>query len=78
MHEQRVFRAGNSLAIRIPSAIAKRAGLIAGTPVDMSVEHETIQVTRSASPRLHDLVDAITPENVHDETFAELGDRERW
>ena len=76
--DARVFKAGNSLAIRIPSAIAKSIGLEDGSPVDLAVEGGTIWVKRAASRRLHDLIERISEENVHSEQFAELTERERW
>jgi antitoxin MazE len=76
--DARVFKAGNSLAIRIPSAIAKSIGLVDGSPVDMAVESGTIWVKRAAPRRLHDLVERISNDNRHDEEFSDLTERERW
>jgi len=77
-HETRVFKTGNSLAVRIPNAIAKRLALSAGTPVDIAVANGAMRVARSTAPRLDDLVERITPHNVHGEQFDELAPRERW
>jgi antitoxin MazE len=74
----RAFKAGNSLAIRIPSAVAKNVGLEDGSPVDMAVEGGTIWVKRAASHGLHDLIDRISPENRHGEQFGDMTERERW
>lgn len=76
--DARVFKAGNSLAIRIPSAIAKSIGLEDGSPVDMAVEGGTIWVKRAAPRRLHDLIEQISLDNRHDEGFSEMAERERW
>jgi antitoxin MazE len=76
--DARVFKAGNSLAIRIPSAIAKSIGLEDGSPVDMAVEGATIWVKRAAPRRLHDLIEHISAENRHDEQFNDMAERERW
>lgn len=76
--DARVFKAGNSLAIRIPSAIAKSIGLEDGSPVDMAVESGTIWVKRAAPRRLHDLIERISDENRHDEQFSDLTEREHW
>ena len=76
--DARVFKTGNSLAIRIPSAIAKSIGLEDGSPVDMAVEGGTIWVKRAAPRRLHDLIQQISLENRHEETFSDMAERERW
>jgi antitoxin MazE len=76
--DARVFKAGNSLAIRIPSAIAKSIGLEDGSPVDMAVDGRMILVKRASSRRLHDLIERISDENVHSEQFSDLTERERW
>ena len=76
--DARVFKAGNSLAIRIPSAIAKSIGLEDGSPVDMAVESGTIWVKRAAPRRLHELIEGISDENRHDEQFSDMTEHERW
>jgi len=43
---------GNSLAVRIPSAIAKSAGFKVGQPVAVSAEESTVRVTATGEPRL--------------------------
>ena len=78
MHS-RIFRSGNSLAIRIPSGIAKEMQLEDGAPVEMTVDREVISIRKmSAAPRLDDLIARITPDNVHREQFDELSENERW
>jgi antitoxin MazE len=76
--DARVFKTGNSLAIRIPSAIAKHIDLQEGTPVDMAVENGLIWVKRSPTQTLHQLVERITPDNLPQSEFNEMGDTERW
>jgi antitoxin component of MazEF toxin-antitoxin module len=76
--DARVFKTGNSLAIRIPSAIAKHIDLHEGTPVEMAVENGLIWVKRSPARTLQQLIDRITPENLRQSEFNELGDTERW
>ncbi len=86
MHEStqrgRVFKSGNSLAIRIPRVIAERMDLHEGTPITMTVDdHGTLRVDRAnpeVSPSLRDLLDRITPENTHPEEFDEMMGREKW
>ena len=61
---------GNSLALRIPKAVAAQIGVVQGAAVDLAVESGALCV-RPAAPRelrLDDLVASITPENRHDET----------
>ena len=78
LQEARVFKAGNSLAIRIPSAIAKRIALEDGAAVDMAVDHGMIYVRKAPSRVLADLIERITPENVHEPLFDEPTGAERW
>jgi antitoxin MazE len=77
-HDARVFKAGNSLAIRIPRAIAKGVGLEDGSLVEMTVHDEAIVVRRATPTELRDLIARITPENVHEELFTNFTERERW
>lgn len=43
---------GNSLAVRIPSALAKSAGFKVGQPVELSAQDSTVLVTAVGEPRL--------------------------
>ena len=60
---------GNSLAVRIPKAVAAQIGVSQGAPVDLHVEDGTLRVRRAAPPevRLDDLLAAVTSDNRHDE-----------
>ncbi|MGH6925167.1 MAG: AbrB/MazE/SpoVT family DNA-binding domain-containing protein [Propylenella sp.] len=61
---------GNSLALRIPNAVAREAAVNDGKLVDISVENGRIVVTPvDATPRhsLDDLIAGITEENRHEE-----------
>jgi antitoxin MazE len=78
IHDARVFKAGNSLAIRIPRAVAKSVGLEDGSPVELAVQDDALVVRRATSHELRDLIARITPENVHDEAFSNFTERERW
>ncbi len=78
MQDARVFKAGNSLAIRIPSAIAKRIALEDGAVVEMAVDHGMIYVRKAPSRALVELIERITPENVHEPVFDESIGSERW
>lgn len=60
---------GNSLAVRIPKAIAQHAGVQAEDELDIEVEAEVIRLRPvRRTPTLAELLDRITPENVHGET----------
>ena len=62
---------GNSLALRIPSAVAQEAAVSEGKSVEISVESGRIIITPIAkAPRytLDELVAGITEENRHEET----------
>ena len=43
---------GNSLAVRIPSAVAKSAGFKVGQPVEVSAQESRVMVTAVGIPRL--------------------------
>ena len=43
---------GNSLAVRIPSAVAKSAGFKLGQPVKVSAQESKVLVTAIGAPRL--------------------------
>ncbi len=45
-------RWGNSLAVRIPSSIAKAAGFKLGQPVKISAKDSTLLVAAAGEPRL--------------------------
>jgi antitoxin MazE len=60
---------GNSLALRIPKAVAKQIQIQEGDPVFLKVEAAGLTV--KAVPKrleLDDLLSKVTPENVHPES----------
>ena len=62
---------GNSLAVRIPKAIAQQAGVHPEDELDIDVEAQVIRLRPvRRAPSLAELVGEITPENVHGETDA--------
>jgi antitoxin MazE len=71
---------GNSLAVRIPKSIAQQAGVREEDELDIDVEAEVIRLKpRRRQPALADLLERITPANVHGETdFGSLRGREIW
>lgn len=60
----RVSKWGNSLAIRLPKAVAESLRVHEGESVELAIEGETLTI-RAARPRyrLEDLVAGITEEN---------------
>jgi antitoxin MazE len=64
----RVQKWGNSLALRIPKAMAIEAGLSADAPVEVRVEAGNVVIQAVGSSfTLDDLLDGITSENIHAE-----------
>lgn len=57
---------GSSLAVRIPRAVAEQCGVSEGSAMEMEVRSGRI-VMRKSSYDLADMVERITPENVHSE-----------
>ncbi len=66
---RRVQPWGNSLGLRIPKSIADDTGLMPGSEVEIEVKDGRVVVTPVSPPsyRLEELLDAITPENLHTE-----------
>lgn len=50
--ELKIQKWGNSLALRIPSSIAKRAGFHAGQPVRLSMRDSSVLVSPAGKPFL--------------------------
>ena len=78
MQDTRVYKAGNSLVIRIPSAIAKHCGLKDGAPVQVAADHGMIYVRKAPPRELGALLERITPENLHGAHFDEPVGAEGW
>jgi len=68
------------MGVRIPRPIAQAARLRAGDSVELELEDGAIVIRPSRGrPRLKDLVDAITPENLHPETdWGAARGKEAW
>lgn len=60
---------GNSLAIRIPSRVARDLGLTSDSQIEITSDGSTATIKREENPRisLEELVKGITPENIHSE-----------
>jgi antitoxin MazE len=69
-NESTISKWGNSLAVRIPLAIAKQASLGEGDCVKLALDRDGGIVLRPARRKyeLSDLVARITPKNRHRET----------
>jgi antitoxin MazE len=68
--ESTISKWGNSLAVRIPLAIAKQAGLGEGDAVALTLDRDGGIVLRPTRRKyeLSELVGRITPKNRHQET----------
>jgi antitoxin MazE len=62
---------GNSLALRIPQAVADQMHLTKDTPLRLSVEQNKL-IIEPDTPSLDELLAGITPENLHTETSWEM------
>lgn len=64
-----VAKWGNSLAIRIPQNIAREIDITEGSEVDFSVKDGILTIKPKKCKRysLSELVEQITPDNVHGE-----------
>jgi antitoxin MazE len=64
-----VARWGNSMAVRIPKAVAEAAKLRPGDHLELAVEGSGVVSIRKkkGTPKLRDLIREITPENLHAE-----------
>ncbi|MEN9678785.1 MAG: hypothetical protein RIS76_4681 [Verrucomicrobiota bacterium] len=57
---------GNSLALRIPLAVAKQIQVQEGDPVTLKISAAGLTVKPAAKRlRLDDLLEQVTPENLH-------------
>jgi antitoxin MazE len=65
----KVQKWGNSLAVRIPKAVAQEVGLHPDSDVEMSIQRgDLVLAPTRREYTLEELVRRITPENRHEET----------
>jgi len=67
----KVQKWGNSLALRLPKAVAAEAEVLLDSPVDITVRDHTIVITplrQKHGYALDDLLAGVTPDNLHGET----------
>lgn len=67
--ETRVQKWGNSLALRIPKALADEVGLKNNAPVQLSLQDKRLIIELSIPPTfdLDDLLAQVTDQNLHSE-----------
>lgn len=69
---------GNSLGVRIPKALAVKAGLDEGTEIEIDVEDGQL-VIKPREQTLDELLSQVTPDNLHSEIqTGEPKGREAW
>ena len=69
MAKAQVVKWGNSLAVRIPKAVAQEARVEEGDSIVIEALDGQIRVRRTERvPTLEELVEQITPENRYEET----------
>jgi len=69
MPKAQVVKWGNSLAVRIPKAVAEQARIREGDPIVIEVLKGRVELRPAERiPTLEELVAKITPENRHAET----------
>jgi antitoxin MazE len=61
---------GHSLAVRIPSSVIAKAKVKEGSRLEVTVQKSgaIALIPAEATPTLRELMDAVTPENMHHET----------
>ncbi len=72
---------GNSLAVRIPKAVATDLGVAQDSSVELSVEDGCLVIRPSVAPRyeLDALLASVTPGNLHTEIdFGPARGKESW
>ena len=63
---QHVKKWGNSLALRLPAQLSASLGLKENASVEMRQEHGGVFIRKVEEETLDELIDRITPENLHD------------
>jgi len=77
----KVQKWGNSLALRIPKPVADELGLAQDSIVELTMTKKTLVVAPApkGTLRLADLLEKVTPENLHGEVdFGSPMGRESW
>jgi antitoxin MazE len=76
----RITRWGNSLAVRIPKALAEQTRIEEGSEVELRVIDGALTIRpKTLAYRLDELLAQVTPENRHDEVdWGEAQGKEAW
>lgn len=76
----KVSKWGNSLAIRIPSSIARSVHLSEGEAVEMKEDGDKIVLAprRAKLYDLEEMLSQVTPGNLHKEIRADRSGKEEW
>lgn len=77
--QAKVQRWGNSLALRLPKAVAEQVGIREGSSIDLEVRSGMLTLRARHQYRLQDLLAQIRPGNRHAEvSFGSRKGREEW
>jgi antitoxin MazE len=69
---------GNSLGIRLPKIFTAQIGVDIGSEIDVNIQEDAL-IIRKSTPSLNDLLEQITPENVHEPVdWGEPVGKELW
>jgi antitoxin component of MazEF toxin-antitoxin module len=60
---------GDGLGLQIPSAFIEAMDLHEGSLVEVSLNARGLLITKSRQEQLEELLDRITPQNMHGENF---------
>ena len=77
----KVQKWGNSLALRIPKALAIEANVASGSTVEMSLSNGELKIkpVEDQEYTLDELLSGITAENIHDEVSTSIPQgKESW
>ena len=77
----KVQKWGNSLALRIPKALAIEANIASGSTVEMSLSDGELKIksVEDQEYSLDELLSGITAENIHDEVSTGIAQgKESW
>ena len=77
----KVQKWGNSLALRIPKALAIEANVASGSTVEMSLSNGELKIkpVEDQDYSLDELLSGITAENIHDEVSTDIPQgKESW
>lgn len=78
----KVSQWGNSLAIRLPQALAAELAIERGVEVELRIEKDGFRVTVPSMPKkftLNELLAGVTPENIHHEVdWGQAQGKEAW